>query len=53
MKFGKPHVATRFSVVLAGVEGAHRPLLCGAERGEPGLPVAVIDSLANPLSKER
>ena len=53
MKLGKPHVATRFSVELAGVERAHRPLLCGAERGELGLPVAVIDSLANPLSKER
>ena len=53
VKFGNPHVAMRCSVVLAGVEAAHRPLFRGGKLEELGLPMAVIDSGANPLSKER
>ena len=52
IKFSKTHEATGFSLILAGVGGAQCPLLRGAELGELSLPKAVIDSLANPLSKE-
>ena len=49
----RAHSAARVSEELAGVGGAQRPLLIRGELGQLGLVVTVIDSLANPLSKQR